>query len=207
LGLPLLLALTLLSGGCAGRVRHLGRETLYLDKQTVVDRIEIQESLAGNSLRVQLQARGERPYEVKETTEQKHACGFTTGSLRGISDNPVMFLMLPAALPMALVLDTATLCQGAPARKTTEVVERNVARDALLPADLIGEVTGRLKITDVAGGKVFDDRIAQYAPKNGVFEIPLPLLNNGGHLRVEFEGDVAVGSKRFPLIIDRKVTI
>jgi hypothetical protein len=109
-------------------------------------------------------------------------------------------------LPFGLLADTVSLCQKKSYSRDTSI-EKGVSKDSRFPSDLIDDISGNLHISEITTGQVFSDGPVVYENTNGKFEIDLPLLNNGGTLRVQFDGNVVIGSQELPLRIDRQVTL
>jgi uncharacterized protein YceK len=206
ISLLLIMVLAVISSGCVSNVKNLAPETKYLDEEAVAKQVAVEDRLEGHKLVVSIQAMGDRPYEVNKTTQTKYACGNTRNALKGLSDSPGNVFWAPVVLPMGLVADTVSLCQKDSYSRTT-IVEKGLVKDSSLPPELIGEVSGYLNIAELSSGQVFADRSALYPTTSGTFEIELPQLNNGGTLRVQFDGNVTVGSQQLPLHIDRQITL
>ncbi|MEZ4599554.1 MAG: hypothetical protein R2940_07170 [Syntrophotaleaceae bacterium] len=161
--------------------------------------------LSGENLCLKLSLRGDLPYERVHVYEDKVYLGhMADGFETAFSQNNLVSGVLALTLvPIGVVVDIF----GPKKEKREETIDDVVKTDCPIPIEDGTRVEGRLKISDIETGMVFEERAVSFQVKDSEVELPLPRLNNGGRLKIELNGAMEIYDSQVPVEYVGKVEI
>jgi hypothetical protein len=195
----------LIISGCAVKNKDLGYREDLKKSEIVYRDLQIRPVLSGENLCLKLSLRGDLPYEKVNLYEDKVYLGNTAFGLdTAFSQNdPVSGVLALTLVPIGMVIDIF----GPRKVKREETIDDVVKTDCPIPIEDGTRLEGRLKISDIDTGMVFEERVVSLQVKNSEVELPLPRMNNGGTLKIELNGAMEIYKSQVPVEYVGKIEV